>query len=362
MRVGLRRESGPADRGASARPSRTDIDRISQSDRYDDTERRPDADRNHIAARDREDAWAARDGEGHRVGEDGWIPPDGRGGDGNRDRGDGRGHGDGRVRTAPQRREHTGGWPERKEAPSWAGGAAPDRSGPLDATESSGATESLDATSALHVTGSPAGVGQSDGLLPADEAAADDAARPYAEPPPRADARHRGPVTDRPSPSARPGEPAPSAAAEPVGAAGRGAALAVVVGAVGAVIGSTLPWCTMSSGDETRTFTGIVVGDGRLVLVLAVALAVVALARLARRPLTAGAADVLVARLVAAGIIILAALDRMYGPPTLASFRAVSGDRIAIHPGSGILLTLGSGVLALVGAILLRPPRGGRGR
>ncbi|MCM3922072.1 hypothetical protein ND748_10425 [Frankia sp. AiPs1] len=140
------------------------------------------------------------------------------------------------------------------------------------------------------------------------------------------------------------------------------AALAMIVGAVGCVIGSVLPWSEMSSADETRTFSGIVVGDGRLVLVLAVILGVVAAARLARRPIGGGAADVLAARIIAILIVVIAGLDRAYGPPTLASFRAISADVISIHPQNGIMLTLGSGILALIGAGLLQrraAPAGG---
>jgi hypothetical protein len=186
--------------------------------------------------------------------------------------------------------------------------------------------------------------------------------------------RRRDPRPDRSVPS-RP-DPRESAAAvdevvapDAAQASGRArpaAALAMVVGAAGAAVGSTMPWSTMTSGNETRTFSGVVVGDGRLVLVLAALVGAVALARLARRPFGIGATDVLIARLVAAGIIAVAAFDRMYGPPTLASFRAVSADQISIHPETGIMITLGSGALALIGAILLRAsprPRGGaRGR
>jgi hypothetical protein len=204
----------------------------------------------------------------------------------------------------------------------------------------------------------------------ADVGSVSDGARPAVEPSSGVEAPHPHPDRTSPLPLAQQravpsavASPAPvSPTSAPAGVAGRGAALAVAVGAVGAVIGSALPWSTMSSGDETRSFTGVVVGDGRVVLVLAVCLGAVAVARLLRRPLSAGTADILVARLVSGAIIVLAALDRMYGPPTLASFRAVSGDRIAIHPGGGIMLTLASGVVALIGAILLRPPRRGRGR
>ncbi|WP_193790316.1 MULTISPECIES: hypothetical protein [Frankia] len=131
------------------------------------------------------------------------------------------------------------------------------------------------------------------------------------------------------------------------------AALAMIVGAVGSVIGSVLPWSEMSSADETRTFNGIVVGDGRVVLVLAVLLGIVGAARLVRRPIGGSAADVLVARVVAILIVVIAGLDRAYGPPTLASFRAISADVISIHPQNGVMVTLLSGILALIGAVLL---------
>lgn len=190
----------------------------------------------------------------------------------------------------------------------------------------------------------------------------------------------RGAVPERGQRS-DPVPPAPGTGESPesVGATGQGvpgsalgpgttrpvAALAVIVGAVGCVIGSVLPWSEMSSANETRTFNGIVVGDGRLVLVLAVLLGVVGAARLARRPIGGRTADILVARLVAIMIVVIAGLDRAYGPPTLASFRAISADVISIHPQNGIMFTLGSGILALIGAVLLQPrtaPSRGGGR
>ncbi|KJE23577.1 hypothetical protein FF36_02026 [Frankia torreyi] len=162
----------------------------------------------------------------------------------------------------------------------------------------------------------------------------------------------------------RPGEPVTGSATAP-GRTRPAAALAMIVGAVGCVIGSVLPWSEMSSADETRTFNGLVVGDGRLVLVLAVILGALGAARLARRPIGGGAADVLVARVVAILIVVIAGLDRAYGPPTLASFRAISADVISIHPQNGIMFTLGSGILALIGAVLLQrrsAPTGGGAR
>ncbi|MCK9894866.1 hypothetical protein MXD60_09695 [Frankia sp. AgB32] len=166
--------------------------------------------------------------------------------------------------------------------------------------------------------------------------------RPQPAAPVRGGHRSAGPVPVEAAPS----RPAP-------GQVRSAAALAMVLGAAGAAIGSAMPWSTMTSRDETRTFSGVVVGDGRLILVLAMLVALIALARLARRPLGPGGSDILAARLVSAGIIVVAAFDRMYGPPTLASFRAVSADQIAINPEGGLTLTLGSGVVALVGAILL---------
>ncbi|WP_462203777.1 hypothetical protein [Frankia sp. CcWB3] len=149
--------------------------------------------------------------------------------------------------------------------------------------------------------------------------------------------------------------PRPVAPSRPV------AALMVVLAAVGAGIGSVLPWSEMSSGDETRTFSGLVVGDGRTIGVLAVMLGAIGVGRLVRRPL-AGAIDVALARIIAVLIVIITALDRIYGPPTLASFRAISADAISIRPQAGITVCLGAGLLALIGAVLLqprtKPPRG----
>ncbi len=177
----------------------------------------------------------------------------------------------------------------------------------------------------------------------------------------RDDARPREPLLEpaapmrggHRSPGPVPGEAAASRA-EPSQVRRSAAALAMVVGAAGAAIGSAMPWSTMTSRDETRTFSGVVVGDGRLILVLAVLVALIAVGRLAHRPLGPGGADILAARLVSAAIIVVAVFDRIYGPPTLASFRAVSADQIAIIPEVGLTLTLGSGVVALAGAILLQ--------
>lgn len=136
------------------------------------------------------------------------------------------------------------------------------------------------------------------------------------------------------------------------------AALAVLVGAIGAGAGSVMPWSSLSDGEQVRQFSGVEVGDGRVVLVLAVALAAVALSRLAYRPFGAGRVDIVFVRLSAVAIVVLTGLDRMYGPPTLASFRAVSADAIIIAPHSGLTLALVSGVLALAGsaALQVRPP------
>ncbi|MCM3884703.1 hypothetical protein [Frankia sp. R82] len=138
------------------------------------------------------------------------------------------------------------------------------------------------------------------------------------------------------------------------------AVLAVLVGSIGAGAGSVLPWSSLSDGEQTRKFSGLVVGDGRVVLVLAVGLAAMALARLAYRPFGAGRADIPFAQLSAGAIVVLTGLDRMYGPPTLASFRAVGNDVITIRPEGGITFTLVSGVLALAGAAALRVRSAGR--
>ncbi|WP_192029121.1 hypothetical protein [Candidatus Frankia nodulisporulans] len=116
------------------------------------------------------------------------------------------------------------------------------------------------------------------------------------------------------------------------------AALAVLVGAIGAGAGSVMPWSSLSDGEQVRQFSGVEVGDGRVVLVLAVGLAAVALSRLAYRPFGAGLVDIVFVRLSAVATVVLTGLDRMYGPPTLASFRAVSADAIIIAPRSGLTL------------------------
>ncbi|WP_239373452.1 hypothetical protein, partial [Frankia sp. Cj5] len=137
--------------------------------------------------------------------------------------------------------------------------------------------------------------------------------------------------------------------------AGRLAGL--VVGTAGAVTGAgaVLPWSTLSSGAETRTFSGLTVGDGRVTLVVGVVLLMIGFARLFGRP--AGAADGVVARVLAAGVTVLSTMDIIAGPPPLASFRGISADQMSVVPGPGVVLTLVAGLVALVGSWLLRPAR-----
>lgn len=135
----------------------------------------------------------------------------------------------------------------------------------------------------------------------------------------------------------------------------RSAALLLVIAAVVAGIGALLPWSEMASEGETRTFSGLVVGDGRVILALAVGLGLIGLGRLVRRPVLA--ADVTAARILAVAILVFAGADRAYGPATLASFRAISADLIVIRPRIGLSVCIVAGVLALVAAVLLRPRR-----
>jgi hypothetical protein len=137
------------------------------------------------------------------------------------------------------------------------------------------------------------------------------------------------------------------------------AAVLVLASAV-AGIAALLPWSRLSSGGETRTFTGLAVGDGRVTFLLAVALVVIGLARLAHRPLPG--ADVLAARLLTAILAAVAGSDLVLGPPTLSTFRGISADVIEVRPEAGLLVSAGAGVVALLAALLLRPRQEPTGR
>ncbi|MBL7493225.1 hypothetical protein I6A60_36650 [Frankia sp. AgB1.9] len=128
---------------------------------------------------------------------------------------------------------------------------------------------------------------------------------------------------------------------------------ALLLVACGLVVAAaaTMRWSTLATSDERRTFTGLTVGDGRLTLVLGLALAVLGLARLARRRLAPG--DTLLGPVLAGLVVVLAAADLLVGPPTLATFQGISADKIVVRPESGLYLSLAAGGLALVVALAL---------
>ncbi|AEH09204.1 MULTISPECIES: hypothetical protein [Protofrankia] len=151
-------------------------------------------------------------------------------------------------------------------------------------------------------------------------------------------------------------EPEPGVGAEP-GVGGRFAGvLLTVAGGLGG-IAATLPWSTISDGEETRTFTGLTVGDGRITLMVAVVLLVIGAAHVSgRRP---GGTEAAVATLLGAGVAVFAVMDLVAGPASLSSFRTLAADQISVAPASGLVLTLVAGLLALVGGWLLRRGRHG---
>jgi hypothetical protein len=132
---------------------------------------------------------------------------------------------------------------------------------------------------------------------------------------------------------------------------------------------AAMRWSTLATGDEQRTFTGLTVGDGRITLVLGLTLAVLGLARLARWRLTPG--DAPLGGVLAGLVVILAGADLLAGPPTLATFRGISADKIVVRPESGLYLSLAAGAVALLAALALarggaadaedRPSRGAGG-
>ncbi len=162
-----------------------------------------------------------------------------------------------------------------------------------------------------------------------------------------------GPRGSRPR---SPVEPEPGVGAEP-GVGGRFAGvLLTVAGGLGG-IAATLPWSTISDGEETRTFTGLTVGDGRITLMVAVVLLVIGAAHVSgRRP---GGTEAAVATLLGAGVAVFAVMDLVAGPASLSSFRTLAADQISVAPASGLVLTLVAGLLALVGGWLLRRGRHG---
>jgi hypothetical protein len=129
----------------------------------------------------------------------------------------------------------------------------------------------------------------------------------------------------------------------------------LAVAALAAAGAAVLPWCELSSGDETRTLTGLTVGDGRLTLVLALVLGWVGCAASAGRRAFAG--DVVAARSAAAVIVAVSAFDVALGPPTLSSVRGISADQFELSAQAGVVVSLAAGVLALVAAAGLRRRR-----
>jgi hypothetical protein len=118
--------------------------------------------------------------------------------------------------------------------------------------------------------------------------------------------------------------------------------------ALAAAVSAALPWCELSSGDETRTLTGLTVGDGRLTLVLALVMGWIGCSALAGRRAFAG--DVVAARSAAAMIVAVSAFDVALGPPTLSSVRGISADRFELSAQAGVVVSLAAGVVALVAA------------
>ncbi|MCK9902423.1 hypothetical protein MXD63_20375 [Frankia sp. Cpl3] len=155
-----------------------------------------------------------------------------------------------------------------------------------------------------------------------------------------------------PSPGAAPGA-GPAASPRP---RRRDAALLALSGGA-AAIAAFLPWSTLTSGDETRTFNGLTVGDGRLTLVAGLVLLAAGLAGLrgsadgaARWPGGGVLAGGTAARLSAVLLIVLAGFDLAFGPPPLSSFRAISADVFELRPEVGVMVTLAAGVVALYAA------------
>ncbi len=129
----------------------------------------------------------------------------------------------------------------------------------------------------------------------------------------------------------------------------------LLVGAAGVALGAgaVLPWSIVSSGAETRTFSGLTVGDGRVTVIAGALLIVIGFARVLGR--STGAADGMVVRVLAAGVTVLSTMDIVAGPPSLSSFRGLSADQISVVPESGVVLTLAAALVALAGSWWLRP-------
>ena len=153
-------------------------------------------------------------------------------------------------------------------------------------------------------------------------------------------------------------EPGSDGAQAATGGASRLAAAVLALAGAVAAGAALLPWSRLSSGDETRTFTGLVAGDGRLTLLLGLALVLIGgRLVLGRAPAAGGGGDGLAARVLALVLVVVAGFDTAIGPPTLSSFRAISADVIELRPEIGPQVTLAAGVVALVAALRLRPGR-----
>jgi len=137
-------------------------------------------------------------------------------------------------------------------------------------------------------------------------------------------------------------------------ARGRLAGAVLVASGLAAAGAAAAPWSSLATSDEERTFTGLTVGDGRYTVVLGLALVVVGAAALARRRMPG---EGLLGLVLAALLTLIAGGDLLIGPPTLATFRGISADQIAIDPEAGLYVSLAAGILALLAAL---PRRGAR--
>jgi hypothetical protein len=129
------------------------------------------------------------------------------------------------------------------------------------------------------------------------------------------------------------------------------ASLLLLVAGTGAAGAATQQWSVLATSDERRVFTGLTVGDGRITLVLGLVLALLAVARLARRRLTG--ADGATAAVIAVVLLVLTGFDLEVGPPALSSFRGISADKIVVQPQTGLYASVGAAVVGLLAALVL---------
>ena len=149
------------------------------------------------------------------------------------------------------------------------------------------------------------------------------------------------------------------------GASTRPATGLLGIGGALSLIGSVLPWSELSSGGERRVFSGVTVGDGRICLLIGLALivcaALVATGRAAPGPDRATGPVPAAAAALAAVVLLLTGADYAAGPAPLASFRGLSAGLVHLEPRAGLAVTLLGGLLAEIGATALlwrgRPPR-----